>query len=259
MKILAIANQKGGVGKTTVACHMGFYAARAGLKVLMVDFDEGDLTGVFMMPDQNQATNAAALHASDLFAEDWPAGKAPLAVAGNISLIPTDPLLLDVDDLPLQAATRPKEALQRFSRDFDLCVIDTPPNLQRRFVAALVAADCALSPIDIGPFTVGRLSSMEKTMGGLRVVNPGLRHVGYLPAKVCGLSRSERQALDDMGEALGDRFIDAPIFSRPCIPLALSHGRPVWSTPGQKPSGSQFQAAREYRRACQEVFTRMGL
>lgn len=260
MKTIAIANQKGGVGKTSMACHLGFYAAKTGLRVLMVDFDEGDLSELFLPEDAGRETQEGILHSSDLFADTRPEGKGPLAVGQGISLIPSDPLLVDVDDLPLPTAAKPKEALQGLAADYDLCIIDTPPNLQRRFVAALIAADYALSPIDIGPFTVDRIPKMEKTMSGIKVINPNLHHLGYLPTKVYSLSQVEQRAISQMQNALGDRFINTPIYIRACIPVALAGKRPVWANVGKKEaSGSQKQAGREYRRACREVFDRMGL
>lgn len=252
MEILTMANQKGGVGKTSMACHLGFYAAENGLRTLLVDFDEGDLSSVFL-PEEPDLKKT--LMARELFSNKGKK-KGPLDVGKNISIIPSDSLLVDVDDLPLKTIINPRENLRSLADEYDLCLLDTPPNLQRRLVASLIAADYAVSPIDIGPFTIERIPKMEEAVEGIRSeANPDLKHLGYIPAKVYGKSKNEVTAIDDLREALGDKFIDAPIFVRACVPVSLANRQPVWKN---AKSGGQRVAGKEYKSACKEILTQMG-
>ncbi|RUL84198.1 ParA family protein [Tautonia sociabilis] len=153
MAVVAMVNQKGGVGKSSTTMHLGGALARRGLRVLVVDNDaQASLTKGLLGDDQARAidpsTTVYALYAGvptpgDLLVR--PTGFDGLALlAGSpasISFNVPDPHLLDPRD---QAVLR--DALRPIAEGFDLTLIDCCPNLQRATWSALLAADAALIP-----------------------------------------------------------------------------------------------------------------
>ncbi|MFC6478645.1 ParA family protein [Pseudomonas asuensis] len=176
MDILSVSNQKGGVGKTTIDIHLAIRAAEQGKRVLIVDFDEGDVSQVF--PEVAETDEKNYIQSSQLFDGSY-VGGIPRQVAPNLWLIEADLAILDVDDMPLEAMYGPRDALATFADQFDLCIIDTPPNLQRRMLGALVASDAVVTPFNISRFTLARIPKLLNTIESIREVNPNLRLLGF--------------------------------------------------------------------------------
>lgn len=248
MKTTTVANQKGGVGKTTLEIHLASFAAESGKRVLVVDLDEGDLSQFFPAADGDDTTDY--LMSSQLFSDEHE-GRVPRQVAPNIWLIEADVPLLDVDDLPLDVVHNLKAGLERFADDFDLCMIDTPPNLQRRMVAALVASDSVVAPFNISPFTISRMPKLMTTIETVQEeFNPALRFLGFMPNLVNSRSPDEIEILPQLREAYGDLMFKEQIIYRPCINKAQASGNPVWV----KANGSsQRIAGREMKTACNAI------
>lgn len=252
MRTIAISNQKGGVGKTTLSYHLAYYAADQKFKTLIVDLDEGDLTSLFLpeIPDSD-----AVLVASLLF-KTAPKKAEPIVINPYLSIIPADNAILNVDDLPLKSVIKPKDNLERFQNSFDLCIIDTPPNLQRRLIAALTVADAVVAPIHIDSFSFSRLAKLQTTIENITDhLNPELRFLGILLNKINGFSQKEKEAISEIKSSLGEYYIDSPIFNRASITVALANHLPVWRN---ATSGSQKQAAKETRRACKTILDKLG-
>lgn len=253
MKILSVGNQKGGVGKTTLAIHLAHYAAERGAQVLLIDMDEGDVAEAFPVDD---AGADSFLKASELFTgigED----RLPRFVSENIALIEADVALLDVDDMPLDVVARPAQELARFVDEFDLCIIDTPPNLQRRMIGALAASDALVAPFNIDTFALARIPKLLRTVENVRAnLNPRLQHLGYLANRVNSKSVNEIEALPELREAYGAAIFDEAVIERACIKTSLAQGLAVWQ---RARSGNQRQSARELRSACAAIFARLGL
>lgn len=251
MYVLVVGTQKGGEGKSTSAIHLAFDASeRLGMRVLLVDTDEGDLGQVF--PEAPEGKKF--LMASHLYTGKGGKRK-PRQVAPNIWLVAADVEVLDVDDMPVTVITRPAEVLAQFSNDFDLVIFDTPPNLQRRMLGALVAADGVVAPFSINTFSLHRIPKFITTVENVREhYNPKLRHLGLLPNKLNSKSVEEMNTLPELAKAYGDFYIDSPIISRACIPTSLALGKPVWRNAS---SGNQRASAKEMRAACKAILDRL--
>ena len=251
MYVLVVGTQKGGEGKSTSAIHLAFDASeRLGMRVLLVDTDEGDLASVFPEAPEDKKF----LMASHLYTGKGGKRK-PRQVAPNIWLIAADVEVLDVDDMPLSVVRKPAEVLSQFSDDFDLVIIDTPPNLQRRMIGALAAADGVVAPFSINTFSLHRIPKFINTVEIVQQnFNPRLRHLGLLPNKLNSKSVDEMTALPELQKAYGDFYIDTPIISRACIPTSLAQGKPVWRNAS---SGNQRASAKELRAACKAVLDRL--
>jgi chromosome partitioning protein len=247
MKILVIANQKGGVGKTTLAAHVAYAAAEAKKRVLMVDMDrQGSLSLTFKGNPEEQRT----LKASDLFnprAEPY-----PLQVLGKyMSLIGADAGLAEIPRQSNDAVRYPAPALQRLAANFDLCVIDTPPGLSTVLVGALAAADAVVTPMPVGLYELDGVAELFSTITSVRRgLNPRLRKSSIMLMKTNSRSKVETAALDQLRSQFGDAILKDTLPERAAVRAAVLRRVPVWDTPR---GATHEKAAEEWRRATKTI------
>ncbi|MBD4385948.1 AAA family ATPase, partial [Xanthomonas citri pv. citri] len=111
----------------------------------------------------------------------------------------------------------PRASLGQLAADYDICIIDTPPNLQRRMLGALAASHAVVSPFNISPFSFARMPKLQATIAGVKSeYNPDLRHLGFLPNMVNSKSVNEIEALPELREAYGELIFDEAIIARAC-------------------------------------------
>lgn len=249
-KILAVANQKGGVGKTTTAVNLVHYAADVrGQRVLVVDFDpQANTTSCFV-----ERRGRYDLTASTLFNAE-PVTSAPTVVSERIHIIPSDEALKDVEAMPIEVIDLPFAQLRRL--DYDLIIIDTPPTLGIRLIAALKAADSVLTPFIMDKFSLDGIGDLMETIQDVRARrNPNLKHLGILPSKFNSRSASQRDALIELREAFGDRVLPHVVTERTSVSDALAIGVPVWAAKRGGESGRL--AAVELMNACADIYERV--
>lgn len=250
MKIITIANQKGGVGKTTLTAHLGYAAAAANMKVLMVDFDpQGSLNLAcnVVVPDDDE------LHTSDLFSPD--SVKKPLHVVDAFtSLIPSDDdVLAAFEKLPTDAVRNASKVLRNKAAKFDLCLIDTPPAKNALQFAGLAAADFVVTPMTIGLYELGGVQKLFDTIESVRSqLNSNLRHLGVLLMKTNGRSARERELVGQMREQFGDLVLDNELPERAAVRQAVNNRVPVWENPR---GSSHKSAAAEWHAVCTSILT----
>jgi chromosome partitioning protein len=188
MQVLTFLNQKGGVGKTSCCFHLAGTLARGGRRVLLVDNDpQASLTQGFVGP-----SSALAIPSSSSVAAVYEPGADPLPEAlvaptgfPGVWIVPGSIHLTRFNKLPDDAWPDSQDGLRSFLRavdnEFDLALIDCPPNLHLCSWAALVASDhivVPLQPEDFGSQGLAPVQeSVEAVQGG---PNPGLRLAGYL-------------------------------------------------------------------------------
>jgi chromosome partitioning protein len=254
MKTLVVANQKGGVGKSTLTVHLAYAALEAGKRVLLVDMDkQGNLSLTFESKNESERY----LVASSLY-DETPTDTNPELIQNNLAIIRADPGLLAIDRADKQVVRHPALALRRYSEDYDLCLIDTPPLLGLRLFASLTAADYVVTPVSIGLYELAGVADLLETIKVVRTkgYNPHLRHVGILPIKINCRSNEERQALEQFRAKFGSAFLPEILPERAPVRKAIANRRPVWfSTQGD----SHYQAAKEWRAACESILRRIEL
>ena len=181
MKTIAIANQKGGVGKTTTSVNLAAALAAMGKRVLLVDMDpQGNATvSVGLQKDQLDAT------VFELLVEQQPLGDVAVnlpalaldCVPADGDLTAAEVALLSVDD----REQRLKQALKGGTFLYDFVIIDCPPSLNMLTLNALVAADSVLITMQCEYFALEGLSALLETINTVaQSVNPGLRVEGIL-------------------------------------------------------------------------------
>lgn len=251
MKILSIANQKGGVGKSTLTVHLAYAALDAGMRVLLVDMDkQGSLSLTF--PADKDA--APGLVASALYSDQGEAG--PESISEKLSIIRADNGLLAIDKAENQVIRRPGPALRRFSENFDLCLIDTPPLLGVRLMASLAASDFVITPVSVGLYELAGVADLMQTIHVVRTqgFNPRLKHVGILPMKTNTRSADERQALAELRQRYGAAILPEMLPERAPVRKAIARRKPVWiGTQGE----GHLKAASEWRAACNSILGRI--
>lgn len=251
MKILAVANQKGGVGKSTLTVHLAYAALEAGLRVLLVDMDkQGNLSLTFAVENA-----APGLVASQLFHRE-PNDMQPQAVTDKLRIIRADNGLLAIDRAENEVIRLPGQVLRGFAKDFDLCLIDTPPLLGIRLLASMAASDYVVTPVAVGLYELAGVADLMQTIHVVRTqgFNPRLKHVGILPMKTNSRSTEELEGLNALRARYGDAILPEVLPERFPVRQAIANRRPVWvSTRG----AGHIKAAQEWRTACESILRRI--
>jgi chromosome partitioning protein len=253
MKTLAVANQKGGVGKSTLTVHLAYAAAEAGLRVLLVDMDkQGSLSISF--PPTNGA--ASGLMASSLY-DAAPISAAPEYIRDNVAIIRADERLALLDGAEDKYIKLPGIHLRKFADQFDVCLIDTPGLIGMKLYAALAAADAVICPVSVGLFESAGLAELWKFIKAVKTkgYNPRLRLMGMIPSKVNTKSPEEREGLVALRAQFGAAIFPEMLAERAAVKQAISRRRPVWV--GTKGAG-HLVAAKEWKAACKSILVNLG-
>ena len=231
--ILALANQKGGVGKTTTAISLGAALTELGERVLLVDMDpQGSLgVGLGLEPHGQDATIYDLLMNSGATLDD-------VLVETNVPglhLLPANIDLAAAELLLVQEVAR-EQALQRvldrLRYRYDRIIIDCPPSLGLLTVNGLTAADGVLVPLECEYFALRGMSLLMQTLERVRErLNPELKLEGIVATMFDARTLHAREVLERVREAFGDavfettvtktiRFAEAPVAGEPILSYA---------------------------------------
>jgi len=230
-KIVAVANQKGGVGKTTTAINLASALAEIGQKVLLVDLDpQGNAsTGLGIMPENRRATTY------DLLLDDFPLQDIICDTdQENLSLVAST---TDLSSADIELIANEKrsfllhDALRQTDIDqyaFDYILIDCPPSLNLLTVNAMVAAHSVLVPLQSEFFALEGLSQLMLTIREVRQsANPNLRIEGVVLTMYDARNNLSQQVELDARENLGDLVFKTVIPRNVRVSEAPSYALPV--------------------------------
>ena len=232
MRVLAIANQKGGVGKTTTAINLGTALAAAGKGVLIFDTDpQGNAsTGVDIHPEDRSVTSYDVLVAHHPLTKAVMPTKVP-----NLYITPGDARLSGVEG-ELMGESQPqfflRNAIDAFRREtslgIDYVLIDCPPSLNILTVNALTAADGILVPLQTEYFALEGLAQLLATVNAVKVnLNPALEIQGVVLTMYDKRTTLSDQVAEEVRTHFPDKVYETVIPRNVRISEAPSHGLPA--------------------------------
>jgi chromosome partitioning protein len=250
--VIAITNQKGGVGKTTTAVNLAYYLAKSGKKTLLIDFDpQGNATsglGVEKKSLEYGSMSDVILEAKTLQEIIIETGHK------NLFLAPTTPLLANTEAELSKANrrfSRLKSAIATTSA-YDIVIIDCPPSLSLLTVNGLIAANYVLLPVQAEFYALEGLGQLLETMKLIREkMNPSLDLVGVLPTMVDTRTTLSTQVHEEIKKHFPGKIFKTVIPRNIRLAEAPSHGVPV----GVYDRFSK--GARAYKALAKEVQERM--
>ncbi len=244
-RVLALANQKGGVAKTTTTLNLGVALKDMGARVLAIDLDpQSNLS-------MSQGIDVEALEIGMYHVLTGSAAIADIVQAREIDIAPAG-IELAGAELALSAMIGRERALDRAIRPvrelYDYVLLDTPPSLGLLTINAMVAAEGVIVPVQCEYLSLRGLAQLRTTLTQVREhLNPSVDIVGILPTMYDGRTIHGREAVDMLEESFGDRVYKTRIGKTIRFAEAPVEGSSVIR---YDPQG---QAARWYRRLAREV------
>lgn len=175
MRTIAIANQKGGVGKTTTAASLAVEFAIREYETLLIDADpQANATQIFLDPENIKVSLANVIVGQGApLAENRVTTEVP-----HLDLVPATLQLANFDREPALAVTKLRTAIREINGAYDFIVIDTPPNFGLLLTAALTAASHVLVPVQAAPFALSGLNDLLQVIETAKELNEQLTVLG---------------------------------------------------------------------------------
>jgi chromosome partitioning protein len=250
-KIIAIANQKGGVGKTTTAINLSSCLAVAEQKVLLIDIDPQGNTTSGLGYNKNQLGKSIY----EVLVGNVPAAQAIIETdIKYLHLLPSNINLVGAEIELVGAISREhilKSALQSIAGDYEFIIIDCPPSLGLLTINTLTAADSVIIPIQCEYFALEGLSMLMNTINLVQKhLNPKLEINGVLLTMYDGRLTLSRQVAEDARKFFTNKVYDTVINRNVRLSEAPSFGKPILLYDVES-SGAQ-----NYLRLAKEVLSR---
>ena len=251
-RIISVANQKGGVGKTATTTNLGASLFNLGHRVLLVDMD----------PQGNLSSSFGGIARGDSTAADAILDRAvPLPIvpiyerdAARLDLVPTTLALATAEAALMNKLGREfrlREQLAAVADRYDFIFIDTPPSLGLLTINSLVAAQLVLVPTEARYFSLQGLQMLQESIEEILYINPSLRILGIVLSKFDRRLREEQTVATYLREHWGDLVFQTHVGTNSKILEAASAGMPLVELQGSN------RAVEMYASLAQEVLARV--
>jgi chromosome partitioning protein len=252
-RIIAIANQKGGVGKTATTANLGICLHQMGKRVLVVDMDpQGNLTLSLSPKEVIEKTVADALldHKNDLpriqvFTD---------ITGGHMDLVPTTLALASAEAALMNKLGREfrlRDQLAKVTDEYDFVLIDSPPSLGLLTINSLVAATLVIIPTEARFFSLQGLQMLQGSIDEILYINPQLKVLGILLSKFDRRLGEEKTVAQYLRDNWGALVFETSVGTNSKILEAASTGIPLTQLKGAT------RAVETYRELAKEVIARV--
>ncbi|EGR5063529.1 ParA family protein [Vibrio cholerae] len=270
MITVSVANNKGGVGKTSTAITLAYYFSEKGKKVCLVDLDPQMNSTTYFFPTFKDDYDLGGMGAAALFDESHPIDIIPLppTVVGSremyhdqIFIIPAFEEALTLVEQGLDSSIPLVNALNRFEEikalDFDVIIFDVQPSICTKQLAAVLLSDHVVVPVEADNFSAAGLLKMYEICEVAKEQNGTNKpEIHYFANKVFNQASDSLGKLDYMHHQLGDYMLKNYIPSSSVFSSAIAASRPVFKMP---PNGNAAVFGKKVLAVLDELAQRFGL
>ncbi len=252
--VIAVTNQKGGVGKTTTAVNVAYYLAKAGKRVLLIDFDpQGNATSGLGIDKSSLDGTMSDVISNTKIIQDI---IIPTEQKG-LMLAPSTPQLanseVELASLEKGKFSKLKDIVASLGDQYEYVMVDCPPSLSLLTVNSLIAARYVMLPVQVEFYALEGLGQLLETMKLIRKsMNPTLDLIGVLPTMVDGRTSLSGQVHDEIKKHFPGKVFSTAIPRNVRLAEAPSHGVPI----GMYDKFSK--GARAYKAVTKELMERIG-